>query len=189
MNKYIFILFAAMCIAQWVVPGMMIADSESVISEGKEFKFKTEPIDPSDPFRGKYITLRFEADNMELEGTVEFQTGQKIFVTFEEDSAGFAVPSGIYKTEPETPYYLETKIAYVSSHRDHRVHFDLPFNRFYLEESKALKAEELYREAQRDSMQVAYALVNLGAGQAVIKDVILNNRPILDLINESNTSP
>jgi uncharacterized membrane-anchored protein len=183
MNKLIFILFVAMCLAQWVVPGMMIYNSETVIAEGKRFKFKTEPIDPSDPFRGKYITLQFEADFILLEDSVTFRPGQRIFVTFAEDERGFAKPVEISETEPDAEYYLQTTVQYVTNFRSsHRVQFELPFNRFYLEESKAQRAEDLYREAQRDSSTIAYALVSIGAGQAVIKDVVVNGEPILDLL-------
>lgn len=184
MNKLIFILFVAMCIAQWVVPGMMMYTSETVIAEGKQFKFKTEPIDPSDPFRGKYITLEFEADFILLEDSVTFRPGQKIFVTFAEDAAGFAKPVEISETEPDAEYYLQTTVDYATNFRsNHRVQFELPFNRFYLEESKAQRAEDLYREAQRDTLNIAYALVSIGAGQAVIKDVVVNGQPILELLN------
>ena len=190
MNRFLFIFFGVMCIAQWVVPGVMIYNSETVIAGGKLFKFKTEPIDPSDPFRGKYITLQFEADYMVFEDSITLKAGQKIFVTFDEDSLGYAMPDGIYETEPETEYYLKTNIDYVTNYRtNRRIHFDLPFDRFYLEESKASKAEELYRNAQRDTTQVAYALVSIGLGQAVIKDVVINDQPILNLLDESTTDP
>ncbi len=69
---------------------------------------------------------------------------------------------------------------------DHKVWYKLPFDRFYMEESKAPQAEQLYWKAQRDSAQVVYALVSIGQGQAVLQDVIINDRPIIDIINELN---
>ncbi len=189
MKTFTFILFGMMCIAQWFVPGKMIYDSEIIMKEGKVFKFKTEPIDPSDPFRGKYITLQFEADFIAFADSTDFVTGQEIFVTFKTDSAGFAVPDEMFHTKPDLDCYLKTNVDYVIDYRDdHRVEFNLPFDRFYLEESKALRAEELYREAQRDSTQVAYALVSIGPGQAVIKDVIINDKPIINLIDDLRES-
>jgi uncharacterized membrane-anchored protein len=59
-KKTILPLFALTCLAQWFVPAQMIYDQEQVLREGKTYHFKTAPIDPSDPFRGKYITLSFE---------------------------------------------------------------------------------------------------------------------------------
>lgn len=185
MKNLVLILFGFMCLAQWAIPGKMIYDSENIISDGAVYKFRTEPIDPSDPFRGKYIILRFEANSIEFEDSTDFQAGQQIFVTFTTDSAGFAKVDDIHRTRPEAENYLQTTVDYVTNYQDeHRVEFNLPFDRFYLEESKAPRAEQLYRDAQRDSTQVAYALVNMGAGQAVIKNVIINDKPIVDLIRE-----
>ncbi len=56
------VLFAVMCLAQWIVPGKMVYDSENTIAEGTLYKFKTAPVDPSDPLRGKYVTLRLSGE-------------------------------------------------------------------------------------------------------------------------------
>lgn len=187
MKKVILILFGIMCLAQWIVPGKMIYDSENIISEGTVFKFKTEPIDPSDPFRGKYITLRFEADFIKFEDSTDWQSGEEIFVTFTTDSAGFAKAENGYRSAPTSESYLRTTIEYVNNYADdHRIFFRLPFDRFYLEESKASQAEQLYWKAQADTAQVAYGLVSIGPGQAVLQNVMINERPIVDIINELN---
>ncbi len=175
-----------MCVAQWIVPGKMIYDSENVITEGVEYKFKTAPIDPSDPFRGKYITLNFESNFLTFDDTVEWQAGQEIFVTFTTDSAGFAIPEAISSTQPNTGSFLRTTVDYVADYDDHKVWIKLPFNRFYLEESKASEAERVYWEAQRDSTQIAHALVSMGSGQAVLKNVFINDVPIVDIVNNLN---
>ena len=88
-------LFIVMCLLQWLVPGKMIYDSERVIDEGVLYKFKTQPIDPSDPFRGKYITLSFNANSLVLPDSADWVSGEEVFVTFTTDSTGFATPSGI----------------------------------------------------------------------------------------------
>ena len=187
MKKIILPLFGIMCLAQWIVPGKMIYDSENVIAEGTIYKFKTEPIDPSDPFRGKYITLRFEAEFIEFKDTTDWQSGDEIFVTFTTDSAGFAKAENGYRSAPPGESYLRTKVSYVNNYPDdHRIFFQLPFDRFYLEESKASEAERLYWKAQQDSAQVAYGLVSIGPGQAVLTDVMINDRSIVDVVEEMN---
>lgn len=181
------ILFATMCIAQWFIPAKMIYDSEHVITNGVEYKFKAAPIDPSDPFRGKYITLNFESNVMEFPDSVDWIANEEVFVTFLTDSAGFAIPKAITRTRPEEPNFLHTSVDFVSNYDGrYRVWFKLPFNRFYLEESKASEAEKIYWQAQRDSAQVAYALVSVGAGQAVLKDVYINNVPVVEIVNGLN---
>jgi uncharacterized membrane-anchored protein len=190
MKKMIMVLFAIMCLAQWIVPGKMVYDSENTISEGTVFRFKTEPVDPSDPFRGKYVTLRFEADFIEIEDSAEWVVGEDIFVTFTTDTFGFAKAEGIFRTLPDSEKYLQTTVEYVSqSIGSGRVIFKLPFDRFYVEESKAARAEELYRQAQRHSGSSVYAVVSVGQGTAVLQDVFINDRSIIKIIDELDETP
>jgi uncharacterized membrane-anchored protein len=183
-------LFVVMCIAQWFVPGKMIYDSETVIVEGVTYKFKTQPIDPSDPFRGKYITLNFDANSIIIipDGTDStWESGEDIFVTFTTDSAGFAKPSGIYREEPDTEAYLKTTVSYFNTYEKFEVFFNIPFDRFYLEESKASQAEQLYWQAQLDTVRVAYGVVTIGKGQAVLTDVMINDKSVVEIINDLNS--
>ena len=184
-------LFVVMCIAQWFVPGKMIYDSETVIVEGVTYKFKTQPIDPSDPFRGKYITLNFDANSIVIipnnTDSTYWESGEDIFVTFTTDSAGFAKPSGIYKEEPDTEAYLKTTVSYFNTYEKFEVFFNIPFDRFYLEESKASQAEQLYWQAQVDTVQVAYGVVTIGKGQAVLTDVMISDRSVVEIINSLNS--
>jgi len=189
MKTFAIILFVFMCVAQWVVPGKMIYDSESVVTSGTVYKFKTQPIDPSDPFRGKYITLSFEANRIDPPGDHPWQYNEEVYVTFTQDSAGFAMPTSISTTPPAEGAYLHTKVSYVDSGSSSPVGFELPFDRFYLEESKASEAEKAYWEAQRDSTQVAYGVVRIGAGNAVLTDVMINDRSIVEVVKAMNRTP
>jgi uncharacterized membrane-anchored protein len=176
-----------MCLAQWIVPAKMVYDSEQVINDGALFKFKTQPIDPSDPFRGKYITLNFEANFIKVTNASEWQIGQEIFVTFTTDSAGFAIPEKVFLAPPDLESFLRTRVDYINTYEgEPKLSFTLPFDRFYLEESKASQAEQLYWQTQRDTAQVAYGLVSIARGQAVLNDVFLNDKPIIDIINQLN---
>ncbi len=130
-----------MCIAQISIPVKVIWDAEYVIDNGEEYKFRTEPIDPSDPFRGKYITLSFKSDAMT--DTTNWQAGEPVNVKFDRDADGFAVPVSITRETPEAPY-LHTKIQYTLAGNPPMAYFNLPFDRFYLEESKASDAEQQY---------------------------------------------
>ena len=47
-----------------------------------------------------------------------------------------------------------------------------------MEESKAHNAEQVYIESAIDTTQIAYALVSIRYGDAVVKDVIINGIPI-----------
>ena len=186
MKKITIGLFIAMCLLQWLVPAKMIIDSENLLREGIQYRFRTIPVDPSDPFRGKYITLNFEANSITLPDSTDWKTGEEVFVSFTTDSAGFAKAEAVYKDEPSGGPYLRTTIRYTTTNEPFRVFFELPFNRFYMEESKAPQAEQVYSDAQRDSTQVTYGLVSIGTGTALLKDVMINEKSITEIVNELN---
>jgi uncharacterized membrane-anchored protein len=188
MKTFVIILFVFMCAAQWLVPAKMIYDSESVVLDGTVYKFKTRPIDPSDPFRGKYIILSFSENLVEAAPGDKWYDGEEAYVTFTTDSAGFAIPASISHNPPVSGPYLHTKALYPDV-QDGLVPIELPFDIFYLEESKASDAEKVYWEAQRDSAQVAYGVVRIGAGNAVLTDVMINDRSIVDVVKAMNDSP
>jgi len=192
MSKLTAIAFLLLVVAQWVVPGKMIYDSENTLVEGEEFKFKTQPIDPSDPFRGSYITLYFEANECVTDTVRQFDQGQSVYVSIITDSTGYAAINGIYdEIPPELNIHLiKATVAYTNSYGgEQHISVDYPFERFYLEESKASEAEQLYWENQRDTAQSVYALVKVKDHQAVLKDVMINNKSIIEIVKELNQSP
>src|SRR5690606_37952437 len=160
MRLLIPIVFVLMCLAQWFVPGKMIFDSEVTRREGILYKFKTRPIDPTDPFRGKYVTLSFEEEVINVDSTAGWESGDVIFIEFATDDEGFAKPSALYREVPSSDSYLKTRVNYVSQYDEEtKLFYDIPFSRLYLEESKASEAERLYWESLSDTTQVTYALV------------------------------
>lgn len=54
------IVFGVLCLAQIGVVLFQIMSYEKILKEGESFYFKVLPLDPYDPFRGRYVTLRFE---------------------------------------------------------------------------------------------------------------------------------
>jgi uncharacterized membrane-anchored protein len=187
-NKKIFLaLFILVVLAQLFVPAKMILDRESVLSNGKEFKFKTEPIDPTDPFRGKYITLSYEDNTFEIQDESDFTYNEVIYVTIITNSEGYAVISSVSKTEPDDTHdYFKAKVDFIND--TGRLSVDFPFDRYYMEESKAYEAELVYRESQIDSNQVAYALVHVKDGQAVLKNVMIDGISIKDIVKSQRAN-
>ena len=182
-KKIIFPAFIVMVLVQLYIPVKMIINKESVLSGGKEFRFKTAPIDPTDPFRGKYITLSFEANSTNIPDAEGWNQGEEIFVLLGEDDKGFVKINSVSKEKPiDIEDYVTASIGYVIDDTLDWVSIDYPFTRFYMEESKAGNAEEAYREAARDTSQVTYALVSIKNGEAVVKDVLINDIPIKEVI-------
>lgn len=189
MRKLILGAFVLMVIAQWIVPVKMILDSQAVLTEGEIYKFKTQPIDPSDPFRGKYVVLRFDVEQFETDTLTNFEQDQEVYAQLTTDKQGFVKVSELFTQQPEIVdnTILKTRVGYAwPVDGKQRVSLKLPFDRFYVEESKAPAAEQAYWDAQRDTLQVTYALVRVHNGKAIIENVMINDRPILEIVQEMN---
>ena len=182
--------FVLMVLVQLYVPARMIFQKEHVIMDGKEFRFRTAPIDPNDPFRGKYITLSFNATEVKVQDSVDWYTGDPVFVYLTTDSAGYAIIQSLTKDQPfELDDYVNATVDYVIADTVSTVFISYPFDRFYMEESKAPAAEQIYNEAAVDTNQVAYAVVMIKSGEAVVRDVMIDGVSILDLIKKQQENP
>lgn len=186
-NKNLLItLFLFVVIAQLFVPAQMIYNQEDILNTGKIVKFQCEPIDPNDPFRGKYITLRFKESAIKVKNLKEWNSNETIFAKIKTSKDGFAKIKSISRTEPtDNSTYLKLKINYIADY-ENKIYLDFPFNRFYMNENKANNAEKVYAESTIDTTKIAYALVATKNGEAVIKDVLIDNISIKELAKANN---
>jgi uncharacterized membrane-anchored protein len=184
---WITVIFAAMVLAQWIVPGSMIYDSQEIITKGVPLKFKCEPVDPNDPFRGKYITLDFDIRQFTVDSSQQFEQRSDVIAVLKNDSAGFAVIADIRKQPPEgDELYLKLPINYMSNmNKSTELYFDIPFTRFYMEEYKAPAAETLYQQGVADTTGNTYALVYVYKGNARIRDVMVRDTSVLKRLGVS----
>ena len=172
-------LFALMVLAQWYVPGNMIFREENVLAEGTMYKFKTEPIDPSDPFKGKYIVLNYEVNSFKSD-TAICNYYDKLYVTLGVDSLGYAKAMKVGLKKPESGDFV---IAGCTSFSGGIQYFSLPFDTYYMNEDKALLAEKAVREVQRDSLPtVCYGVVYVLDDRAVQDDVRIDGVSVKDYV-------
>jgi uncharacterized membrane-anchored protein len=181
MKKTIKILapFFVLIIIQWFIPLNMIFEQEDILNTGTAYKFKTAPVDPYDPFRGKYITLSFDISSFSIESNEEWTRGETIYIILSKDQEGFAKMKSYQRQVPSDVDYLKCT---VSSSYGNTLRYNIPFNRFYMEESKAQKAEDEYRVAARDNDIDAYALVMIKDGNGCIQNVFIDDQPILEYL-------
>lgn len=179
--------FVVLLLAQWLVPTQMIWKKNKVLTQGTSYKFETEPVDPSDPFLGKYIILNFRENAFKTADNGSFTYGSKVYVHFRNENNGFARIESIHLKKPPGTNYLETTVNYI---RDEKagttVFLNYPFTRYYMQEYKAPQAENIYRESRIDSTIKTYALVNIYNGDAIVKDVYINDSLINDVIQARN---
>lgn len=174
----IFILVAAV---QLYVPASMIMERENILTTGKEYKFKTAPVDPSDPFRGKYITLNYTANTVRVQDKDNWEGNETVYVLLSADKDGYAKIDGISKVKPAKGLdFVKAKVDYPPY--DSTMVIEYPFKRYYMEESKAQGAETAYRESNVDSSHKTYALVKIKDGEAVLKDVMIDDISIREIV-------
>jgi uncharacterized membrane-anchored protein len=161
-------------------PAAMIRNRENVLSSGKVFKFRSAPVDPGDPFRGKFITLNFRDNSYIQSRGVKWLAGEDVFVQLDKDSAGYAHIHSLHKKAPANGTdYIKATISYTSNETDGKVYIDWPFLRFYMEEGKAAGAEKAYNRSLADSSKITYASVKVKNGDAVLENVFINEQPIV----------
>ena len=176
-------LFSCLVLIQIATPLSMIAKRETTLKDGKQFKFKTAPVDPFDAFRGRYVALRIEADSAPKPGNIEFDHGQKVYAHITKDQQGFATFSKLTSKRPKGVDYLTTTTRY--SYDSTKVHLDMPFDRYYMEEEAAPAAERAYREHSRQKSKDAYITVRIKSGFAVLEELYVGGKPILEFIQQS----
>jgi len=184
MNKKIIIgLFSCLVLIQIVTPLSMIGKREAVLRNGKQFKFKTAPVDPFDAFRGRYVALRIESDSAPKPKNIEFDHGQRVYAHIIKDSQGFASFSIVTAKRPQGVDCLATTVRYGWS-KD-KVFLDMPFDRYYMEEGAAPAAERAYRQHSRRNSKDAYVTVRIKSGFAVLEELYIGGKPILEFLKQS----
>jgi uncharacterized membrane-anchored protein len=179
-THYIFFLFIGLALAQLYVPSKMIFNNERVRSQGTLYKFKTRPVDPYDPLRGKYITLHYAIDTYATQK--QYERDATIYVYITTDTNGFAK---VVQVGPEIVAsdwdYFKAKVRYC---RNGKLTIAIPFNRYYMEENKAMNAELEYNNLQTDSQYETYAVVYIKEGTFVLTDVKINDQSIKDYVKK-----
>ena len=182
-KKILLLSFFLVVLVQLYVPSKMIWDKEEVLRTGTEYKFRTAPIDPNDPFRGKYITLRFDNNIVNTPSEQDWKVGESIYVSMTTDDKGFAKIESVSKERPKEKHeFIKATVRSVLETNPRRLTIDYPFDRYYMEESKAYEAEQVYRESNRDTLEVTYALVSIKNGNAVLKDVLIDETSIKEIV-------
>lgn len=167
-------LFVLLALLQIAFPGKLVFDSNKVLWLGTELKFETRPVDPADPFRGRYVALNFAANQFEDKSVTKWKRNDPVFVLLNQDAQGFANIKGLSATQPATgELFVKATITYVY---DNQVTVYYPFSKFFMEENKAPEAEKIYREAGE-----GYALVKVYHGEAVLQDVVVKGKSLNEL--------
>ena len=188
-----FALFVVFAVVTLAAPLSIIWKYESALHYGTQFKFRTQPVDPVDAFRGRYVTLSFKDDWAGKLKNVGPMEADFLYVRLKCDADGFAVPGFVSLNRLSGDDVITATNARRRLYGDKwEWHFDYPFDRYYLPEDVAPMAEQLYREANirggassrdGDSAKAdTYVTVRVRNGVGVIEELYLNGVPVREAV-------
>lgn len=192
-RKMLLILFSLVIFIQLAVLVKMIWDSERVIKTGTAYQFELQPIDPNDPFRGKFMTLNFEQSEFKTD-TCDVNFGYRdAFVVIKKGSDGFAKIKAVDFTKPiQDQAYIKAKVycnaiysPIINNSKPAISHYayviQYPFERYFMNENTIQIAEDKVRVAIRDTTKRVYGEVRIKDNQARLTSVQIDGVPIGEL--------
>lgn len=179
MNRRAWLLlgFAVAVVAQLAVPAWMILEHEGTLRCGQVFKFKTQPVDPADAFRGRYVWLQLEPDWVAMRALDEWRYGQKAYAVLGTDTNGFATVLRLEQDSPRDTPAIPVRVSWADA-KERKTHIRWNLDRYYMTEDQAPAAEHAYGEHNRRTNQTCHVTVRIRGQNAVIENLFIENQPI-----------
>jgi uncharacterized membrane-anchored protein len=174
-------IFVVVALAQLALPASMVWKRQRTVSYGRVWKFRTAPADPIDIVRGRYLRLRFAAEEFAWPKTLP-NAGRTVYVRLKEDDAGFAIVQDLSDEPLPAANNDVVPVDLYGSPRQgtERVHFG--FDEMWVTEANASAAETAYRDHSRQGQADAYATVRIRDGDAAIEQLFIANKPLREFL-------
>lgn len=155
MNKRTKLLILACIVPILILIGMTVTPLYTLY-KGKEIVLATIPVDPSDPFRGDYVSLRFEAEEVPLRlvdrEVVDKQnrlSGTRVYVCLTEVD-GVYQPTKVTLEKPENGTYLKGNFQYIGrawdpvnqKETDEVAFIEYSLDKYFVEDNTGLQWEK-----------------------------------------------
>lgn len=165
------IALAAVICAQMAVPVWMIATNETTLARGTEYRLRVEPLDPYDPFRGRYVTVS-PVDTL-VSAYPDFPNdAATCYITFSREE-GYDVPAWAYTHIPYGEEYLEVSVEEVFQEEGEiLVRIVYPFDRVFLNEEVAPRVESLFRDYEG----IVTLSVFVKDGMATVRTILFDGK-------------
>ncbi|KKK36780.1 hypothetical protein WQ57_17625 [Mesobacillus campisalis] len=160
-----------------ILVGMTITPLYTLWS-GEEVTLRTIPVDPTDLFRGDYVILQYEAEEVpvsivEKEVRRELEKGHSaidVYVPLKQEG-NFHVPEKVTLEKPESSLYLKGKLDYITTSWNGRLegkeaaYLTYSLDKYFVEDNTGLELEEASRNGN------ILAKVKVKNGYAYLVDV------------------
>ena len=188
MKTFLPIIFIILVLFQIYIPANIVFNQERVYYFGTTYKMQLAPIDPNDPFRGKYIILSFKENMATIPQASKFKAGTIVYVHMKPGKNDFLEIDSIspeFKQLVSPAVCIKATIRAINESNGYKeAQLDYHFTRFYLEESRASAAEERYLKAVSDTNSRSYGLISVYNENVVVKDVIIDGEALMTGIRE-----
>ena len=182
-------LFGLLCAAQLALPLSLVVKHERTRSSGSPWRFQTAPVDPGDPFRGRYVRLSFVAERnavpMANSGLLYIRDDTRMYAELAADDKGYARLVRLHEQRPASGEYLDVFVRHMEykdepgrTHSAPAAFVRLPFDRYYLPEALAPMVEQDYARASREAQANTYAEVRVRDGHAALVNLVLDGTAV-----------
>ena len=194
MSRWRQVAFALVCVAQVAVPASLIVKHEQTRATGSVWRFQTAPVDPSDPFRGRYVQLAFAVDRtpvpMADPARAWIDSESRVYAELAAGPDGYARLVRIHESRPQGDVeYIDVFAQHMHSPQatadgappeplPPALFVRLPFDRYYLPEARAPEVERAYWDASRKAQANTWAEVRVRDGHAVLTGLVLDGKPV-----------
>ncbi|MEZ4895398.1 MAG: GDYXXLXY domain-containing protein [Saprospiraceae bacterium] len=165
--KWTFSLLIGVLLIELLVPVSAIWTNQRIRNRGNVYLFACSPVDPNDPFRGKYLALHFALEDSLYAAPDHWNPGHPVFALLEKDQRNSSHITRLSATKPSSDYLMVRIADEFADEFTDRVRITLPFDRLYVEESQAGALEVRYREQLRKDLPLV-AVVRILDGKAVL---------------------
>jgi len=174
-----FVLFVVVGLVQLAVAGGAIVKSELALRTGEAFRFRIQPVDPVDAFRGRYVAIRFAVDRAPAPDDLDVKSGKRVFIPLEMDGEGYAVLGQASAEKPMNAPYLRLRAGGIYPDEDGTrfVWVSMPFRRYYMDEDRAPEAERAVWGGRRGQREASVS-VRVRNGVGVLEELYIDDVPI-----------
>jgi uncharacterized membrane-anchored protein len=133
-----------------------------------DVKVRALPVDPVDPFRGRYVVFRLGFEPVRLDRSF----AGPVWVELEECADGFAKAGTVSKTRPAQGHYVQAQAIPLEWEAGAvRTRLELPHDRYYMDESKAPRAEAAARAQNRPGQRNTWVTLRVRDGVAAVESL------------------
>lgn len=164
MHKKPFLMVAALVssLALGAVITWMIADRAAILRDGQDVVLKTEPVDPRDLLRGRYVRLNYAISTIaaplfNLEAGERLERGATVYVKLVEGADGYWAATDAAATPPEggESVWIRGKVRYGVWPASETVAVEYGIERFYTPETEAPEIEKEMRDGMVTDIVIA----------------------------------